>query len=103
MFTDEPDDELGCLVTEGVVPPEVAGRHCKWCGEGVTLREARLPEQAGPYVVEYQHLDGYVHCVSGWQGSRVVSIADSTAQPCWKDGCLSSAEDEARRASEREG
>lgn len=92
----EGDDEIGCLVTGGTVPREVPGRHCRWCGEAVELRPVKLPLTPGEFIAEYQHAkDGYVHCVIAWENERAVAIAESTAQPCWSNGCLSNDEHEA--------
>jgi hypothetical protein len=103
-FTDEPDDETGYLVTDGHQPREVQGRHCATCGEHVELRPVPLPLQAGPYVVEFQHARTQtVHCVIAWQGLNVVALAEETARPCWKDGCLSNDEHDAKRAAGRDG
>jgi hypothetical protein len=90
------DDEAGWLVTSGMYPQELKGRHCKWCGEYVTLRPARLPEFDTPYIAEFEHVKtGLAHCALCWVDGNVVAVADETAQACFEPGCLSNDEHEA--------
>lgn len=97
--TEEEDDETGYLVIGGIRPRDIEGKHCKWCGEYVELRPMALPRHPGPYVAEFQHvISGLVHCSLSWTNGNLVGLAEETAQPCWKPGCLSNAEHEAKGA-----
>lgn len=97
VFTSGPGDQAGCLLTDGLIPAEALGRHCAECGEGITAVLPSLPPGPGPVTAEWRHLDGYAHCAFMREGHRVTGIAEETARPCWKDGCLSNAEHEAAR------
>lgn len=92
------EDEIGVLLdAEGFVPPEANGRHCRYCGEGI---EVSLDHGGGAQpgsVQEFRHTaSGTVHCVLVQKDGVRVEFDEDTAQPCWKDGCLSHAGHDAR-------